>query len=144
MRLAEEGRLHACPVCKTPGWRGPAVSWRYGGRGAHPGEADASREEAPVAIRGGADLRGLDQEREYGTDLEEDSLCIYLVYCAVGCHACRLTRALAVFMATWLRGLAVPVIATGNLARALACGTTWILGAGELITFVAALVDEMR
>ena len=142
MRLAEEGRLRTCPICKTPGWRGEAVNWRYGGRASHPGEEQAPPQ--PVAIQGRAHRPNPAEEDGYETDLEDDSLCIYLTYWAVGCHACRLTRMVAVFMATWLRGLAITVIATGNLARALDCGTGWVLGAGELVTFVAALIDDMR
>ena len=141
LRLAEEGHLRACPICKSTSWRGEHVSWRYGGSGAHPGEADHPAQPVAVMER---DVATLGHHGGYDTDLREDSLCLYVTFWAVGCHSCRLTRALLVFLATWLRGLAVAVVATGSLANALSCGTIWILGAGEAVAFIAAIVDEMR
>ena len=77
----------------------------------------------------------------YEIDLDEDSLCVYVGYWLAGCQGCRPSRLLGVFIATWLRGLAMAAVATGSLGRALDCRTLWILVAGEVATFAAACCE---
>ena len=135
LKLAEEGALGRCPVCRTLGWRGAGVDARYGGTEYEVHPSETLIELQPVALQ--AEV----VEERYETDIQEDSLCLYLTYWIVGCHGCKLSRAMAAFMATWFRGLSIALVATGSLRRALDSGTLWILLAGELLTFIVAWVD---
>ena len=93
-------------------------------------------EHEPVAIQGHPVYS------RYDVGIEEDSLCLYTLYWMAGCHNCRPTRALAVFVATWLRGLAIALIVTGSLANAVNCGMLKLLLAGELVTFIAGCMES--
>lgn len=135
LKLAEEGALSRCPVCRTLGWRGAGVDSRFGGTEINVRPSDRLIELQPVAMQ--AEV----VHEEYEMPFEEASLFLYLTYALGGCHGCRLSRVLAAFMATWLRGLALAVVVTGSVSSALDAGILWLLIAGELISLTVGWAD---
>ena len=107
------------------------------------GAAASAAEDAPEAV-------GIQRDRmtdtvayvSYDVDLDEESLCIYLLYVLFGCQQWRPSWALAAFVVTWLRGLGLVAVATGSVRSAVDCGTGWVLFAGEVVTAVAAITGR--
>lgn len=135
LQLAEQGSLGKCPVCRTVGWRGERTVLPVT---LHP-DPDLDPDQDPESeqtIIFRYDTEEVDPYENYD---DTESVCLHIILALLSPSRRTISCLLNLLVVTWLRGLALVSLVSGNLAFTMKLNTSMILAFGELANTMALI-----